>query len=62
MAGEAGGEVTGFLRAWREGDETALEQLTPIVYTYDSATGTAIITRGMSSFHDSCASLAESPW
>src|SRR6516165_7760755 len=28
----APGDITGLLRAWREGDQSALERLTPIVY------------------------------
>lgn len=27
-----GGNVTGLLRDWREGDRSALERLTPIIY------------------------------
>ena len=32
QAGDASGDVTQLLRAWREGDKSALQRLTPIVY------------------------------
>ena len=32
MANRLPGDITGLLKAWGEGDETALENLTPLVY------------------------------